>query len=83
MSNISNTLRALGLAAALMGPMMAAPAFADGEYIAGPTTVGSWADAHPESRTPLASRSKAMTQGQAALQSLEQSGATGSGGQTA
>ncbi|WP_424136306.1 hypothetical protein [Roseomonas chloroacetimidivorans] len=80
--NLSRALRTLGLAAALMSPLAAGHAFADGEYIAGPTAVGSWAQAHPESRTPLAGQS-ARTQGEAALESLEQSGATGAGGQHA
>jgi hypothetical protein len=66
----SKTLRTLALAAALMSPVMAGAALADGEYVAGPTAVGSWTQA--DSRTPLAG---------GAAQSLEQSGATGGGGQ--
>jgi hypothetical protein len=67
----SKTLRTLALAAALMSPIAAGTAFADGEYVAGPTAVGSWTQA--DSRTPLA--------GHSAQTVLEQSGATGGGGQ--
>jgi hypothetical protein len=70
----SKTLGTLALAAALMSPVMAGAALADGEYVSGPTAVGSSGQA--DSRTVLAS---GLTGG--AAQSLEQSGATGGGGQ--
>jgi hypothetical protein len=68
-------LRSLTLAAALMGAA-AAPALADGEYISGPSAVGSW---QSETRTPLAGNAVQNS----AVDSLEQSGATGGGGQHA
>jgi hypothetical protein len=81
--NLSKTLRTLGLAAALVSPLAAGHAFADGEYISGPTAYPAWSQTQLESRTPLASNSANQSQGDAAVQSLEQSGATGGGGQHA
>jgi hypothetical protein len=72
----SKTLRTLTLAAALMSPIIAGTAFAEGHYVAGPTAVGSWGQA--DSRTPLASNSATQDSNQT---SLEKSGATGGGGQ--
>jgi hypothetical protein len=72
----SKTLRTLALAAALMSPILAGTAFAEGHYVAGPTAVGSWTQA--DSRTPLASNSATQGSNQT---SLEKSGATGGGGQ--
>jgi hypothetical protein len=72
----SKTLRTLALAAALMSPVLAGSAFADGHYVAGPSAVGSWTQA--DSRTPLASNRATQGSNQT---SLEKSGATGGGGQ--
>jgi hypothetical protein len=72
---LSRTLRTLGLAAALIGSAVS-PSFADGEYVPGATAVGSWTQTG--SRAPLAGGH--VTQGQNQTQ-LEQSGATGGGGQ--
>jgi hypothetical protein len=68
--SFSKTLRTLGLAAALMSPVVAGSAFAEGEYVAGPTAVGS--STQSDSRTLLAGNG---------YQTLEQTGATGGGGQ--
>jgi hypothetical protein len=73
--NFSKTLRTLGLAAALIGGAVS-PSLADGEYVPGATAVGSWTQT--DSRTALAGGH--VTQGQNQTQ-LEQSGATGGGGQ--
>jgi hypothetical protein len=83
----SKTLRTLALAAALMSPIMAGSAFADAPLDAigaaqarggykGPTAFGAWNPA--DSRTPLASNNATQGSGQTYL---EQSGATGGGGQ--
>jgi hypothetical protein len=75
--HVSKTLRTLGLAAALMSPLVAGTAFADGEYVVGPTASQSWTQS--TSRTPLARDAARTTGGFQSL--LEQSGATGNGGQ--
>jgi hypothetical protein len=75
--NVSKALRTLGLAAALMGPLVAGTAFADGEYVVGPAASQSWTQS--TSRTPLAHDAARTTGGFQSL--LEQSGATGNGGQ--
>jgi hypothetical protein len=78
----SKTLRILALAAALIGGA-ASPSLAEGYDGAGPTAYGFWHGT--ESRTPLASRDagqdRAQDAGQAALNFLELSGATGGDGQ--
>ncbi|MBP0446309.1 hypothetical protein J8J14_16165 [Roseomonas sp. SSH11] len=71
-----STFKTLALAAALMGAAVT-PSLAEGFYVAGPTAQPLWTQAG--SRTPLAS--PAATQGNAALNLLERSGATGNGGQ--
>ncbi|MBP0494094.1 hypothetical protein [Roseomonas indoligenes] len=69
-----SSFRILALAAALIGSA-AAPAFAASDYLPGATAVPAWTAAD-NSRTPLASN--ADRSGQTLL---EQSGATGGGGQ--
>ncbi|SHJ86684.1 hypothetical protein SAMN02745194_03578 [Roseomonas rosea] len=69
-------IKTLALAAALLAGA-AAPSFAEGFYVAGPTAVPAWSQG--DSRTPLAS--SGMRQGSAAQNFLERSGATGNGGQ--
>lgn len=73
--NVARSLRALGLAAAMMGSFLAQGANARTLYtIDGPMVV---ADAPaPASRTPLAAPSQSPAQA-----FLERSGATGGGGQ--
>jgi hypothetical protein len=84
----SKTLRTLALAAALMSPIVAGIAFAAdvpidaigaaharGGY-KGPAAFGAWEQ--PNGRTPLASNNATQGSNQT---SLEQSGATGGGGQ--
>lgn len=69
-------IKTLALAAVLLAGA-AAPSFAEGFYVAGPTAVGAWTQS--ESRTPLASQP--ASQADAAQLLLERSGATGNGGQ--
>jgi hypothetical protein len=82
----SKTLRTLTLAAALMSPVVAGTAFAADSRIEaaharggykGPTAFGAWTQA--DSRTPPAGNNAA--QGNGGQSFLEQSGATGGGGQ--
>ncbi|HEY8613543.1 MAG TPA: hypothetical protein VIL69_19945 [Roseomonas sp.] len=70
--NLTKALRTLGLAAALMSPILAGSAFAEGTYIAGPTASQAWSQT--DARTPLAGND-------AAQNFLLRSGATGNGGQ--
>jgi hypothetical protein len=80
--SVSRTLRTLGLAAALMSPLVAGSAFADGEYISGPTAYPAWSQS--DARTPLAGSNAAQSnsgQSNSGQSWLEQSGATGGGGQ--
>jgi hypothetical protein len=69
-------IKTLALAAALLAGA-AAPSFAEGFYVAGPTAVRAWTQA--DSRTPLASNETSPAN--AAQNLLERSGATGNGGQ--
>ncbi|MBB5694885.1 hypothetical protein [Muricoccus pecuniae] len=77
-SNLSRTLRSLGLAAALIGAA-AAPAFAEGTYVPGPVASPAWTAS--AARTPLAGNGAASTT--PAQNFLERSGATGNAGQHA
>ncbi|HEY8614125.1 MAG TPA: hypothetical protein VIL69_22925 [Roseomonas sp.] len=75
-SNLSKTLRTLGLAAALIGGAVS-PSFAEGTYVVGPTASPAWSQT--DTRTPLAGYGAA--QASATQNFLERSGATGNGGQ--
>ncbi|MFC7736039.1 hypothetical protein ACFQX4_09275 [Roseomonas sp. GCM10028921] len=75
-SKFSRALRTLGLATVLIAGA-AAPSFADGLYVPGPTASPAWSAAN--SRTPLAGNEATRTD--PAQNFLLHAGATGNGGQ--